>query len=57
MKTCKGCRALDGGWCSLGFINKNVGDLNKDHFLTLIPDEKCPKPKTYNLFLKLNNDK
>ena len=48
-RTCGGCRAISGEFCSLGFKTKKVSMLYGD----LKPLEQCPKPKTYPEYVEL----
>lgn len=53
-RTCSGCRALDNYpvlSCGLGYKTK-VGKLYAGIVIGIIPCEPCPKPITYNEFLK-----
>jgi hypothetical protein len=59
MKTCNGCRALYGinlnQMCNLGYklrieeVRRSWGKLQQ-----AVPDEKCPKPKTWDAWLNAN---
>ena len=59
-KTCHGCRAYNGmnihsenNVCDLGY-DVTYETSKDEHFITLIPKEKCPKPLTYGDFLYAN---
>lgn len=62
-RNCKGCRALKyhiGPYCELGYKTKYVSEKiggfegNKDYYVErLIPQEECPKPKTYAEYFRL----
>lgn len=57
-RTCEGCRALQYNQydttCLLGYKRKIVGKFPMEFE---IPDESCPKPKTYREYVKCSNDK
>lgn len=50
--TCYGCKALDSDWCNLGFRNRRVYN-PKRRLYEIKPEEDCPKPMTYERWLKL----
>lgn len=51
-QTCYGCRAFDSFGCNLGYKNERVYN-TKRRLYEVRPLEDCPKPITYDKWLKL----
>ena len=55
-QTCYGCRALNLDWCNLGYKNSKVYNPRK-RLYEIMPLEYCPKPLTYDKWLRLTEEK
>ena len=51
-RTCYGCKAFDADWCNLGYKTERVYN-SKRRLYEVRPLENCPKPLTYDRWLKL----